>query len=67
MPEWETLVSRYAGPTRLRLVEASRAETEIESLGISKFPTFILTSAGTPPVEYTGERTAEAFTKFLDA
>lgn len=66
MPAWERLRREYGGPIGLRKIDASKAWTEVSSLGINAFPAYVLLDKRSGNAyRYDGERSAAAFQQFL--
>ena len=51
---------------KIRMVEQSEKPDEVAAKGIKGFPTFLLETADGKSVEFQGERTPEAYLKFLE-
>lgn len=66
-PEWEALKSSFGSRVAFREVDSSADRTEAGRLGITAFPTFVLTAPDGSKSFYEGQRTAENWTAYLRA
>uniref|UniRef100_A0A4W3K8Z0 Protein disulfide-isomerase n=1 Tax=Callorhinchus milii TaxID=7868 RepID=A0A4W3K8Z0_CALMI len=68
-PIWESLGEKYKENTNIVIAKMDSTVNEIESVKIHSFPTLKFFPAGTDRkiVDYSGERTLEGFSKFLDS
>ena len=66
MPEWEKFTTKYEGNISVKKIEKDENPSLIEKLGIKGYPTIMLLNGDDSKKEtYSGERTSEAFMKFL--
>ena len=67
MPEWDKFQNSYSGDIEIKKVERSDNKQMIDDLGITSFPTLlVLDENNSKLAEYSGERKASAFKKFLE-
>jgi thiol-disulfide isomerase/thioredoxin len=67
LPEWNKFKQTYKNPNvSLRMVDVTKDHTEANALGIKSFPTWAL-SNGSKVFVYQGERTASAWSRYLDS
>jgi thiol-disulfide isomerase/thioredoxin len=66
--EWSKngFVTAAGKNVKVRMVEQSEKPDEVAAKGIKGFPTFLLETADGKSVEFQGDRTPEAFLKFLE-
>ena len=66
--EWAKngFVTAAGKQVKVRMVEQGEKPEEVAAKGIKGFPTFVLETAGGKTVEFEGERTPEAYLKFLE-
>lgn len=66
-PEYEKLAKQLAGNKKLLIAEIDATENEVEQVHITGFPTIKFWPAGKKdkPLDYNGDRKAEAFVKWL--
>lgn len=66
-PEWNKFKQTYKNPNvNLRMVDVTKDNREANALGIKSFPTWAL-SNGSKISVYQGERTASAWSSYLDS
>ena len=67
MPEWDKFQNSYSGDIEIKKVERSDNKQMIDDLGITSFPTLLVLDENNGKLaEYSGERKASAFKKFLE-
>lgn len=66
--EWSKngFVTAAGKNVKVRMVEQSEKPEEVSAKGIKGFPTFLLETADGKKVEFQGDRTPEAYLKFLE-
>eukprot|EP01022_Parablepharisma_sp_SALTPOND_P024442 TRINITY_DN5409_c5_g1_i1.p1 TRINITY_DN5409_c5_g1~~TRINITY_DN5409_c5_g1_i1.p1 ORF type:complete len:505 (+),score=83.00 TRINITY_DN5409_c5_g1_i1:527-2041(+) len=66
-PIYQTVAETLKSNNKLKLVDVDATKNDVEGLAIHSFPTIYFYPAGkkSSPVQYEGERTEEAITKFL--
>ncbi|XP_028830633.1 protein disulfide-isomerase A2 [Denticeps clupeoides] len=67
-PVWEELAEKYKGRDDIIIANMDATANEVESVGVSGYPTIKYFPAGTERkvVDYNGNRDLESFSKFLD-
>ena len=67
MPAWESFKSEYKGPVIIETKEKDDAPDEIKKYNIQSFPAIlVIDKDGNKTNEYKGDRTKEAFLKYLN-
>lgn len=67
MPEWERFETVYSGNVYVGKVEKDEDPELVKKLGIKGFPTIlVLDEKNDKIVDYSGERTSEAFKDFIE-
>jgi len=67
-PIWDQLGEKYKDHESIVIAKMDATLNELEDIKVHSFPTIKYFSAGSSKaVDYTGERTLEGFTKFLDS
>jgi len=67
-PVWDKLGEQYKDHENIVIAKMDSTANEVEEVKIQSFPTIKFFPAGSNKVvDYTGERTLEGFTKFLDS
>uniref|UniRef100_A0AAY4A6M2 protein disulfide-isomerase n=1 Tax=Denticeps clupeoides TaxID=299321 RepID=A0AAY4A6M2_9TELE len=69
-PVWEELAEKYKGRDDIIIANMDATANEVESVGVSGYPTIKYFPAGTERkvrhIDYNGNRDLESFSKFLD-
>lgn len=67
-PTWDKLGEKFKDDPKILVAKMDSTANEIEDIKIQSFPTIKFFPAGSSKVvDYTGERTLEGFTKFLES
>jgi protein disulfide-isomerase A1 len=67
-PIWDKLGEKYENDPTIVIAKIDSTANELEDVKVQSFPTIKFFPAGSNKViDYTGERTLEGFTKFLDS
>ncbi|CAJ0942808.1 unnamed protein product, partial [Mesorhabditis belari] len=67
-PTWDKLGERYAGHENIVIAKMDATVNEVENVKVQSFPTIKFFPAGSNEVvDYTGDRTLEGFSKFLES
>jgi protein disulfide-isomerase A1 len=67
-PIWDKLGEKYQDDSSIVIAKIDSTANELEDVKVQSFPTIKFFPAGSNKViDYTGERTLEGFTKFLDS
>jgi len=67
-PIWDKLGEKYQNDPSIVIAKIDSTANELEDVKVQSFPTIKFFPAGSNKVvDYTGERTLEGFTKFLDS
>jgi len=67
-PIWDKLGEKYASDSSIVVAKMDATANELEDVKVQSFPTIKFFPAGSNKiVDYTGERTLEGFSKFLDS
>jgi protein disulfide-isomerase A1 len=66
-PIYEELAKQHAANEKLVIAKVDATANEIQGVSVSGFPTlkFYIPGKKTAPIDYSGDRTAEGFNKFL--
>ncbi|GMT06272.1 hypothetical protein PENTCL1PPCAC_28446 [Pristionchus entomophagus] len=68
VPTWEKLAEKFADHETIVIAKMDSTANEVEDVKIQSFPTIKFFPAGSNKViDYTGDRTLEGFTKFLES
>ncbi|GMT36102.1 hypothetical protein PFISCL1PPCAC_27399 [Pristionchus fissidentatus] len=68
VPTWEKLGEKYADHENIVIAKMDSTANEVDDVKIQSFPTIKFFPAGSNKVvDYTGDRTLEAFVKFLES
>jgi len=67
-PTWDKLAEKYKDNKKIVIAKMDSTANEVEDIKVQSFPTIKFFPAGSSKVvDYTGERTLEGFSKFLDS
>jgi protein disulfide-isomerase A1 len=68
VPTWDKLGEKFADHENIIIAKMDSTANEVEDVKIQSFPTIKFFPAGSDKVvDYTGDRTLEGFTKFLES